>query len=137
MKNYPYIAADLVDSVRSVLSRRENVVEQELRIRHKLQDENLVSEDQEQSLEESPVVGVIKGQLPGDQHMCATRVFSEQFGQGVPVYSMHAEPDENGLIEWYDVLFEHGIERVFTADIDVLDEMSHDKHPKKMKKMKR
>lgn len=84
---------------------------------------------------ESPVAGVIKGQLPGNQHMCATKIFSEQFGEGTPVYSMHADPDEHGLIEWYDVMFEHGIERVFTEDVEVLAEMSHgDDHDDDKKK---
>ena len=30
---------------------------------------------------------------------------------------MHAEPDEEGNVAWYDVMFEHGIEK----EIDVND----------------
>lgn len=67
-----------------------------------------------------------------DKHNCATHVYHEQYGKGQPVYSMHADPDEYGLIEWYDVMFEHGIEkRVPTSDMAILKEMSHGNHKKK------
>lgn len=67
-----------------------------------------------------------------DKHNCATHVYHEQHGNGQPVYSMHADPDEYGLIEWYDVMFEHGIEkRVPTTDMTVLKEMNHGNHKKK------
>lgn len=223
MKKYPYVPADLVKSVNSVLDKRHNVIEQDLRDRYQLDEsegielldvftespktreagelairmraarsrfdksgKKVISKRAQdmgakaaaaadpygdrqaqawarelkekvpsrRALErfgtgslvtvgESPVVGVIKGQLPGDQHLCATRIFSEEFGEGTPVYSMHADPDEDGLIEWYDVMFEHGIERVFTEDVQVLAEMSHgddhddDKKKKRGKKHKK
>ena len=86
------------------------------------------------TIEEAPVDGVIKGQLPNDEHMCATNIFSEEYGEGKPIHSAHADPDEEGNIEWYDVMFEHGIERVFTADVTILSEMSHGNHKKKRKK---
>ena len=67
-----------------------------------------------------------------DKHNCATHVYHEQWGDGQTVFSMHAEPDEYGLIEWYDVMFEHGIEkRVPTAEMKVTREMSHGNHKKK------
>lgn len=67
-----------------------------------------------------------------DKHNCATHVYHEQWGDGQTVFSMHADPDEYGLIEWYDVMFEHGIEkRVPTAEMKVTREMSHGNHKKK------
>lgn len=67
-----------------------------------------------------------------DKHNCATHVYHEEFGDGQPIYSMHAEPDEFGLIEWYDVMFEHGIEKkVPTSEMKVTKEMSHGNHKKK------
>jgi hypothetical protein len=67
-----------------------------------------------------------------DKHNCATHVYHEQYGNGQPVYSMHANPDKYGLIEWYDVMFEHGIEkRVPTKDMTIISEMSHGNHKKK------
>ena len=35
----------------------------------------------------------------------------EHWGEGQPIHGMHAEPDEYGDIAWYDVMFEHGLER--------------------------
>ena len=46
---------------------------------------------------------------------------------------MHADPDAEGLIEWYDVMFDHGIERVMTEDMEVLQAESHMHSKKKMK----
>lgn len=74
---------------------------------------------------EAKMAGVADGALPGDEHMCATKVFHKEWNEGVPVPTMHADPDEDGLIEWYDVMFDHGIERVMTEDMEVLDEKMH------------
>lgn len=61
-----------------------------------------------------------------DIHRCATKVAHEEWGVGTPVPTMHAEADENGNIEWYDVMFEHGIEsKVQTEDLEILDEKKH------------
>lgn len=65
---------------------------------------------------------------PG-QHSCAVHVKHSTFGEGKALYSQHAEPDNNGLIEWYDIMFEHGIEKqVPTTDLEVLEAMSHGNH---------
>ena len=77
--------------------------------------------------------GVAAGAL--DPHNCATHVYHEQWGDGQTIFSMHAEPNSEGLVEWYDVMFEHGIEKqVYAADMDVLAEMSHGNHKKKKMK---
>jgi len=57
----------------------------------------------------------------GREHQCAIHVKSEQFGEGKTLFSQHAEPDRNGDIAWYDVMFEHGIEKqVPTSDLEIL-----------------
>ena len=67
-----------------------------------------------------------------DKHNCATHVYHEQWGEGTTIRTMHAEPDEVGLIEWYDVMFEHGIEKgVPTAEMKVTRSESHMNHKKK------
>ena len=67
-------------------------------------------------------------------HNCATHVYSEQWGEGAPVKTMHADPDEAGNIAWYDVMFEHGIEkRVPIEELKVMKSEMHN-HTKKEKK---
>ena len=36
---------------------------------------------------------------------------SEKFGRGECLYGMHADPDENGHVSHYDIMFNHGIEK--------------------------
>ena len=53
-------------------------------------------------------------------HKCAKHVTHEQWGEGNCIFSKHANPDEQGNIEWYDVMFEHGIEKnVPTKELEV------------------
>ena len=60
------------------------------------------------------------------QHLCAKQVTHESWGEGETVYSMHAEPDEEGNIAWYDVMFEHGIEKqVPITELKVLTSANH------------
>ena len=82
---------------------------------------------------EAEVPGVAAGSMEGEKHMCATKVFHKEWNEGTPLKTMHADPDANGLIEWYDVMFEHGIERVMTEDMEVLQQESHMHSKKKMK----
>lgn len=71
-------------------------------------------------------------------HDCAMHVFHPKHGLGECVYSMHAEPDQNGNIAWYDVMFEHGIEtQVPSVALNVLISEKHmNTHPSKMRKKK-
>ena len=67
---------------------------------------------------------------PG-QHMCAVHVKNEQWGAGQTVHSQHAEPDADGNIAWYDVMFEHGIEKqVPTSKLEILVSEAHKNHKK-------
>lgn len=87
----------------------------------------------EVDIQEAPMDGVEKGSLEGDKHMCATKIFKEGFGEGTPIVSEHAEPDADGNIAWYKVMFEHGIETVEIAEegVQVLTQESHMNHKKK------
>ena len=73
---------------------------------------------------------------PGNsyEHQCAIHVKNESFGEGRTITTQHADPDENGNIAWYDVMFEHGIEKyVPTSDLEILVSESH-MHAKRKKK---
>lgn len=82
---------------------------------------------------EAKMAGVADGSMEGEKHMCATKVFHKEWNEGTPIKTMHADPDAEGLIEWYDVMFDHGIERVMTEDMEVLQAESHMHSKKKMK----
>ena len=67
----------------------------------------------------------------GRKHQCAIHVKNEQFGEGKTLTTQHAEPDEYGNIAWYDVMFDHGIERVMTEELEVLVSEDHSHTTKK------
>jgi len=50
------------------------------------------------------------------QHLCAKNVVHEEWGEGECISTMHADPDEDGHVAWYDVMFEHGIEAKVSID---------------------
>jgi len=52
------------------------------------------------------------------------KVFHENFGVGQLINGMHSQPDSEGYIEYYDVMFEHGIEQNVSAE--ELSEISKD-----------
>jgi hypothetical protein len=64
-------------------------------------------------------------------HFCATHVEHSLLGKGVCISEQHAEPDENGNIEWYSVEFPSGIQRVSTSNLKIVEGKSHT-HGKKM-----
>lgn len=71
---------------------------------------------------------------PGQEHMCAVHVKHSKLGEGRTVTTQHADPDADGNIEWYDVMFEHGIEKqVPTSDLEILFAESHMHGKRKMK----
>jgi hypothetical protein len=76
------------------------------------------------------------------QHLCAKNVVHEEWGSGNCVPTQHANPDEEGNIAWYDVMFEHGIEKEVSADnLKIIEEGMHSHSssydPKKKMKMKK
>jgi hypothetical protein len=73
---------------------------------------------------------------PGNsyEHQCAIHVKNEEWGVGRTITTQHADPDESGNIAWYDVMFEHGIEKgVPTSSLEILVSESH-MHSKRKKK---
>lgn len=82
---------------------------------------------------ESKMDGVADGALEGDKHMCATKIFKEGFGEGVPIKGDHADPDEFGNISWYTTMFDHGIETVEVQEegVKILAQEAHMNHKKK------
>ena len=66
------------------------------------------------------------------QHLCAKNVVHEEWGAGQPVHGMHDTPDADGNIAWYDVMFEHGIEKgVSINELKVTKSESHHHGEKK------
>jgi hypothetical protein len=69
-------------------------------------------------------------------HNCAKHVEHAEYGRGDCISEEHAAPDRNGNIAWYDVMFEHGLERgVPTAELSILQAESHMHANKKSKKV--
>ena len=69
-------------------------------------------------------------------HNCAKHVEHAQYGKGATIAEEHADPDRYGNIAWYDVQFEHGVERgVPITELSVLQSESHGHSTKKAKKM--
>jgi len=68
---------------------------------------------------------------PNLTHVCATKVIHPKYGEGKPIFGEHAEPDAEGNVWWYKVMFEHGIETCETYALEVLEEGSHKNHKKK------
>ena len=63
------------------------------------------------------------------KHDCATHVEHAEFGEGQCIHSQHATPDEDGNIAWYDVMFEHGIEKgVSINELKVVASEMHEDH---------
>ena len=68
-----------------------------------------------------------------DLHMCAKNVMHEKFGRGECLFGMHADPDENGHVSHYDIMFNHGIEKDMPIEeCEIIHERMHG-HKKKEK----
>ena len=95
------------------------------------------SAEHDETINESPAAGVAKGSLEGDLHLCATKIFHEEYGEGTPIYSEHAEPDSEGNIAWYNVEFRDVIVKGLPVEeMVVLQTESHMNHKSSRKKMK-
>jgi hypothetical protein len=66
-----------------------------------------------------------------DQHYCAKHVYSNVYGEGVVLEGQHADPDEDGNIEWYVVEFAEGPKKVYTEKLEIMVAEYHNNHKKK------
>jgi hypothetical protein len=88
-------------------------------------------EKEKEEMKEAAVDGVAPGSMEGDKHLCASKVMHKEWKEGTPLLSQHAEPAKDGTIAWYDVMFEHGIEkRVPITELEVLVAEGHMNHKK-------
>jgi len=70
-----------------------------------------------------------------DLHMCAKDVMHEKYGRGNVIHGMHSDPDENGHVSHYDIMFNHGIEKDMPiAECEVVNERMHGHKMKKKDK---
>lgn len=72
--------------------------------------------------------------IPEESHYCAKHVYSNMFGEGTVVEGIHADPDEQGNVEWYAVQFNEGIKKVFTEKLEIMMAEYHGNHNKKKPK---
>ena len=70
-----------------------------------------------------------------DMHYCAKHVFSELFGEGLVLEGQHAEPNDEGQIDWYMVEFADGIRKIPTHKLEIMVAEYHMNHKKKKKMM--
>ena len=70
-------------------------------------------------------------------HLCAKQVVHETWGEGVCIETQHADPDMEGNVDWYDVMFGHGVEtKVSISELKVTKSEDHVHSSYKMKKKK-
>jgi hypothetical protein len=132
-KNFEKIAASAAKRYGSVEAGKKVAGAILAKMRMK-EDEELTDEQIESLISEAPMDGVAPGSMEGKKHLCATKVMHKEWKEGKTLFSQHAEPNEIGLIEWYDVMFDHGIEKkVPTRDLEVLVSESHMMHNTKKK----
>ena len=70
-----------------------------------------------------------------DMHYCAKHVFSDIFGEGLVLEGQHAEPNEDGQVDWYMVEFADGIRKIPTNKLEIMFAEYHMNHKKKKKMM--
>ena len=153
MPNYFRNPDALVDAVRAVLSgqpveeKMDPVDPKALKGKHKdRKDKDIDNDGDVDSSDEylhnrrQAISKAMKEEVEDNpansQHLCAKNVVHEQWGEGVCIPTMHADPDAEGNVAWYDIMFEHGIQtRVSIEELKVTKAESH-MHSSKKKKMK-
>ena len=122
----------LVKAVSETLSRRSyNLFRPEKKAEEKVEQpiqENKVDEKTKanRSPDKDPGEKSTVKQGASDLHMCAKNVMHEKFGKGECLHAMHSDPDENGHVSHYDIMFDHGIEKdVAITECQIIKEMHH------------
>jgi hypothetical protein len=86
-------------------------------------DDKEVDEDKDEDKDE---VDESRENCHSKTHDCATKVIHPTWGEGKPMYESHAVPTDEGYVAWYDVEFEHGIEKEVPAqDMEIITLAEH------------
>ena len=97
--------------------------------RRKGMSDSYSPEGQELSEAKRKRITKLHGKYPKGTHYCATHVEHAEWGRGRTITTQHAKPDQYGDIDWYDVMFEHGVEKsVPTDDLRILLGEEHPNH---------
>ena len=126
-KQKPYISSDRGDF---------NVMNGSGKIAKSFKDKRLAQAYFKKNYDDLMKEGLEDSPNPANsQHLCAKNVVHEEWGEGQPVHGMHAIPNSDGDIAWYDVMFEHGIEKgVSINELKVRAAESHHDHGGKKSK---
>ena len=119
------ISQKLQDDIRAIMEANLHPNQQKIDV-HEPEKDEITAHDFKKlrSMKKTP---------DGKVHDCATHVEHAELGRGVTISEQHAEPDENGDIEWYAVQFDSGVYKVYTEDMDIIVSEAHH-HGGKMKK---
>ena len=97
--------------------------------REDMPDKKDINDHAEMTEAKAKRITKLHGEYPKGTHFCATHVEHAEYGIGSTIKSQHASPDRFGDIDWYDVMFEHGIEQGVPTDVmDILLSEVHENH---------
>ena len=119
------ISQKLQDDIRAVMEANLHPNQQKIDV-HEPEKDEITAHDFKK-------LRAMKKKPDGKVHDCATHVEHTELGKGVTISEQHAEPDENGDIEWYAVQFDSGVYKVYTEDLDIIVSEAHH-HSGMMKK---
>ncbi len=111
------ISQKLQDDIRAIMEANLHPNQQKIDV-HEPEKDEITAHDFKK-------LRAMKKTPDGKVHDCATHVEHTELGRGVTISEQHAEPDENGNIEWYAVQFDSGVYKVYTEDMDIIVSEAH------------
>jgi len=111
------ISQKLQDDIRTIMEAGLTPKQQNIDV-HEPEKDKLTADDFKK-------LRAMKKTPAGKVHNCATHVEHAVLGKGTTVSEEHAEPDENGNIEWYTIQFEHSTQQVLTKDLTITMSEAH------------
>jgi hypothetical protein len=111
------ISQKLQDDIRAIMEAGLTPKQQNIDV-HEPEKDKLTADDFKK-------LRAMKKTPAGKVHNCATHVEHVVLGKGTTVSEEHAEPDENGNIEWYTIQFEHSTQQVLTKDLTITMSEAH------------
>ena len=111
------ISQKLQDDIRAIMEAGLTPKQQNIDV-HEPEKDKLTADDFKK-------LRAMKKTPTGKVHNCATHVEHAVLGKGTTVSEEHAEPDENGNIEWYTIQFEHSTQQVLTKDLTITMSEAH------------